>query len=202
MTLRQFAELVGVSSDIVVTRWETGKREPDLAMLQHISDCTGRPLSDLLGGAPPAADTRMIERIGALLETRGRSRRWLAGQLGVTEQAVSNWFRQGNGPSLDRVPAIAAALETSTDYLHGIIDDPAPRGIPPAALADHVADGDRLARMEAKLDRILELVSGSSAAAALSGDASAPASATTPAAALAEDLFLRAHESQAPNSNG
>jgi len=48
----------------------------------------------------------------------------LAGMIGITPQAVSKWEREEGLPDITLLPAIAAALECSTDELLGVGDKP------------------------------------------------------------------------------
>lgn len=66
----------------------------------------------------------MVYRVGQRLEALKKSRRSLARDLGISEQAVSNWFNQGAGPSRKLIPVLATVLDTTTEYLLGLTDDP------------------------------------------------------------------------------
>lgn len=57
LTQAAFAELLFVSNK-TVSRWETGKGEPDLEQLARISELIGVPVATLIGGAKPQADER------------------------------------------------------------------------------------------------------------------------------------------------
>lgn len=48
----------------------------------------------------------------------------LAGMIGITPQAVSKWEREEGLPDITLLPAIAAALDCSTDELLGVDDEP------------------------------------------------------------------------------
>jgi len=48
----------------------------------------------------------------------------LAGMIGITPQAVSKWEREEGLPDITLLPAIAAALDCSTDELLGVGDKP------------------------------------------------------------------------------
>jgi hypothetical protein len=76
-------------------------------------------------------------RVDQELDRINKPWRWLAQQIGETEQTVNNWKRRGIPPS--RHEAIAEALDWSIDYLIGRIDiDKWPSGL------EHAMNGDML----------------------------------------------------------
>lgn len=62
----------------------------------------------------------------------------LAGMIGITPQAVSKWEREEGLPDITLLPAIAAALECSTDELLGVGDKPTQEEL--AAIMKKAAD--------------------------------------------------------------
>lgn len=62
----------------------------------------------------------------------------LAGMIGITPQAVSKWEREEGLPDITLLPAIAAALECSTDELLGVDDKPTQEEL--AAIMQTAAD--------------------------------------------------------------
>ena len=62
----------------------------------------------------------------------------LAGMIGITPQAVSKWEREEGLPDITLLPAIAAALECSTDELLGVDDKPSQEEL--AAIMKTAAD--------------------------------------------------------------
>lgn len=64
------------------------------------------------------------ERLTTAREARGITKRYLAAQIGVTEQAVGQ-FEQGLIlPSLPTLVALSRVLQVSLDYLAGESDTP------------------------------------------------------------------------------
>ena len=125
----------------------------------------------------------MVERIAQLLA--GRSNRWLSAEVGVTEQAVSNWFNQGKKPSSDKLVSIANALNTTTDYLLGRTDDPSPpRPGAPGSGTGPEATPTRaeLERMRADLLSVVERISAALDATSSPSTSSPPARRLGPAA--------------------
>ena len=53
----------------------------------------------------------------------------LAVKVGLVQQTISNYEKQGNEPSPSVLRRLAIALDTSSDYLLGLTDDPAPASI-------------------------------------------------------------------------
>lgn len=65
------------------------------------------------------ADMRQVLEV--LLTARGRDRRWLAEEIGVSLSRVHSWFAHGQAQrriSVEDVPALAAALEVSIETLY------------------------------------------------------------------------------------
>ena len=71
----------------------------------------------------------LVERIDQLIELKGVSRHWLSRQVsnGNSGSVILDIERKETIPKADRLEAIAALLETTTDYLLGKVDDPGPR---------------------------------------------------------------------------
>jgi hypothetical protein len=68
---------------------------------------------------------QIVERISARLEALGRTRHWLAAQIGCGSNTVYNWFGdKERAPERAQLGPLAVALETTTDYLLGVTDDP------------------------------------------------------------------------------
>lgn len=63
-------------------------------------------------------------RINTALAQRDMLQKDLAEVLGVTHNTISYYCRGTRGPQLEQLPKIAEALNTTTDYLLGITDDP------------------------------------------------------------------------------
>jgi transcriptional regulator with XRE-family HTH domain len=63
-----------------------------------------------------------FERIVLEHKDKGRkiTQTWLAEQLGVKPQAVSNWFTGANVPKVEMLYKIAYLLDCKTDDLYGI----------------------------------------------------------------------------------
>ena len=76
------------------------------------------------------------QRLRSARALRGVSQRQLAARLGTTREAVSMVEHGHSRFSVDKLGAAARSLDVSTDYLHGLIDDPTPVARLLCALAD------------------------------------------------------------------
>lgn len=63
-------------------------------------------------------------RINSALARYGMLQKDLAKVLGVTDNTISYYCKGVRGPQLEQLPKIAEALNTTTDYLLGLTDDP------------------------------------------------------------------------------
>lgn len=82
LTQAAFAEILFVSNK-TVSRWETGKGEPDLEQLARISELIKVPVSELIGGAEPQSD-----ELGGGIPSKKRSRIVAAVCLALALSAV------------------------------------------------------------------------------------------------------------------
>ena len=64
------------------------------------------------------------DRLTAMLRKRNMTQKQLAQQTNITESAMSYYVKGARTPSGDILTKIAIALNTSTDYLLGITNDP------------------------------------------------------------------------------
>lgn len=64
------------------------------------------------------------ERLTAMLHKRDMTQKQLAEKTGITASAMSYYVRGARTPSGDILTKIASALDTSTDYLLGAVDEP------------------------------------------------------------------------------
>ena len=78
------------------------------------------------------------QTIKALRTRAGLTQEQLAGQLGVTYQAISKWETGANTPDISLLPTLATAFGVSIDTLFS--DQPA---LPPLSL-DHIPDDDTI----------------------------------------------------------
>lgn len=65
-------------------------------------------------------------RIKALRLDQGMSQEDLAEAVAISQNQISRYERGANDPTGDVLIALARVLNTSTDYLLGVIDDPSP----------------------------------------------------------------------------
>lgn len=65
----------------------------------------------------------MAERIKKARGARNMTQEQLAGIVGVDGNAVSNWERGANVPSVQRLDAICRALDVTPDFLLGYAGD-------------------------------------------------------------------------------
>ena len=68
-----------------------------------------------------------IERIFALMESSGVKAVELSKATSVSTSVISSWKKGLQKPSTEAIIRIAAFFGVSTDYLHGVTDDPRPR---------------------------------------------------------------------------
>lgn len=66
------------------------------------------------------------DRLRELQKAKGYSNRHLAGLIGVNENTVGRWVKGNRQPGALSLNQLAAALETSLDFLMGTTDDPTP----------------------------------------------------------------------------
>lgn len=66
------------------------------------------------------------ERIRKARKQKGLTQPQLGDKVNVSSQVVSNWERGYTTPDSDDITRVAKVLGISTDYLHGIIDEPTP----------------------------------------------------------------------------
>lgn len=64
------------------------------------------------------------DRLAAILRKKGMTQKQLAQKTNITESAMSYYVKGTRTPSGDILTKIAVALDTSTDYLLGIANDP------------------------------------------------------------------------------
>ena len=57
------------------------------------------------------------QRIKFSRNKRGRSQKWLALELGITQTSVSDWERNENLPSTENLAAVAVLLNVSFEWL-------------------------------------------------------------------------------------
>ena len=76
------------------------------------------------------------QRLRSARALRGVTQRQLAAKVATTREAVSMVEHGYSRFSVDRLGAAARALDVSTDYLHGLSDDPTPADRLVRALAD------------------------------------------------------------------
>lgn len=67
------------------------------------------------------------QRLRDLRIQRGHTLESLSELIGVNGQQIWRWEARRNEPLSHMIAALARALETTTDYLLGLTDDPSPR---------------------------------------------------------------------------
>jgi len=97
--------------------------------------------------ATEAQAQRIAERMRYYRRLQGRSQEDMARALGVTVRTYARWERGETTGHLSRLGDIAEVLETPTDELGGQLPEPAPEPVGTPGI-------------EAKLDRIIELLEG------------------------------------------
>lgn len=66
------------------------------------------------------------ERLRERIEKSGHNSTTIAEVLGVSDRQVRRWVSGENDPSSEMTAALAKVLNTSSDYLLGLSDDPSP----------------------------------------------------------------------------
>jgi hypothetical protein len=106
-----------------------------------------------------AADQERAERIRALKQARpDLTWRRIADHVGVTERSATDWQKKG-GIEFENAKKLAALFEVDVDYIWRGVESGTPS---PFAGQDDVHD--RLASIDARLERIEALLSGQAAA--------------------------------------
>jgi transcriptional regulator with XRE-family HTH domain len=88
------------------------------------------------------------ERLIGIRRAAGLKQTQLANKIGVRRDSYNKYERAGVNPSLEVLTRIAYELNTSTDYLLGITDDPTP----PERRVDAFTDGLAVADPSVKYD--------------------------------------------------
>ncbi len=70
----------------------------------------------------------LVDRIEWLRRRRGLTPGELVRRSGISDGTLYNWRSRRSRIPAEAVPPLARALGTTTDFLHGLTDDPAPRG--------------------------------------------------------------------------
>ena len=68
----------------------------------------------------------MKERLKQARKAAGKTQKEIAGALGITESTYCGYETGKRRPDALKIPEIARALDVSTDYLLGLVDDPTP----------------------------------------------------------------------------
>lgn len=74
----------------------------------------------------------VIARIRAVIEMRGLTQAKVAKASGFSASEISKWLQATEGnpdprtPSLRQLASLASAMDTSCDYLLGLVEDPSP----------------------------------------------------------------------------
>lgn len=77
------------------------------------------------------------ERLKIMRDKKGWTQEDLAKHLNVSRDAIAGYEARGKIPRAEKLVSLARLLNTSTDYLFGLTDDPAPPK-PPATSGDIV----------------------------------------------------------------
>jgi len=67
-------------------------------------------------------------RLRAKRENQGHTQESLAQSIGVSGRQIGRWEHSKANPQANQLLALARVLNTSTDYLLGLSDDPTPYG--------------------------------------------------------------------------
>lgn len=66
---------------------------------------------------------RLVCRLDRCAEKSGRTYKWIASQLGVTQATVSRWVHSKGYPSVHTLFRIAALLECAVDELYEVVEE-------------------------------------------------------------------------------
>ena len=61
--------------------------------------------------------------LSSLLKNQRRTQRWLASQIGVSENTIGNWISGKTKPSIDQAQQIASLLDVLVDEIWPISHD-------------------------------------------------------------------------------
>ena len=120
-TQKEVSEALKVSIG-TISGYERGYREPNLYMLQKLSEFYGISLSSLI------SEDNHSSNIGKVIKMRRKSLNWtqsdLSKAINVSPQVISNWERQYTSPSSEDIKMLAEAMNCTADYLLGKTDNP------------------------------------------------------------------------------
>jgi len=78
------------------------------------------------------------DRLRDLMDKNGHNTTSMGEILGVSERQVRRWIHGENDPASEITALMAKTLDTSTDYLLGLTDDPSPH-----MKIDNLSDDER-----------------------------------------------------------
>jgi len=123
-TQKEVSEALKISIG-TISGYERGYREPNLSILQKLSEFYGISLSSLI------SEDNHSSNIGKVIKMRRKSLNWtqsdLSKAINVSPQVISNWERQYTSPSSEDIKVLAEVMDCTTDFLLGKTDDPTPR---------------------------------------------------------------------------
>lgn len=61
----------------------------------------------------------MKSKIGEIIESRGYKKKWVAEQIGVSQNVLSRWINNGGMPSVKKLFELADLLDCKVDDLYG-----------------------------------------------------------------------------------
>lgn len=117
-----FAAMMAVEQS-TVSNWEQGNRQPELEYIIKMADIFNVTIDDLIRKDMSPALPRRIKKLRDQMKLRQAE---LGEMVGVNAPAICKYESGDVDPSLDKLIALAKALNTSTDYLLGLTDERSP----------------------------------------------------------------------------
>lgn len=136
---KELASLVGIAAN-TLSQYESGKREPDLAMLQKIADALMVSTDYLLGRTDQNyvaqyGDSMFAERLKKLRHEKDLTQAQLAAELNVAGGTIAMWETGKREPNFAITMQIADFFSTSTDYLLGYSSSPPQQTLQPMEIS-------------------------------------------------------------------
>lgn len=119
MSQQELADILGTTKQ-VISRYETGQRDPKISVAVSYAEKLGIPLSELLGDSVPLSEQVPKFDPDKLIELRNERGLSLADAADVCNISIEDFARIESGriaPTVDHLKKIAFCLHTSMDAL-------------------------------------------------------------------------------------
>lgn len=114
----EFAQKLGVSNT-VLSRYESGDREPNFEMLIKIAKTLNVSIDHLICGEPFEQYSTFENNLKSLRKSKDLTQKQLAEKINVTHVSISGYESGNRTPDLDTLKVIADYFDVSIDYLLG-----------------------------------------------------------------------------------